>query len=192
MKLLIVIIFYIANVSFFIKADCTSFQLNPNLLCLNNQYYDTMNCNCDTCLSGLINENICYSNSPRSLYNDQNLNPINCTNGTLTELDDTGNWLGYLICGNTNIDYENPKFPEPPTISNSFSFYYSNNEYKVLEIYNNINIKYYYFSCIEGFYEQSCQYLANLCVLSMYSQCDYISTLSQNLIERGIVNSNLL
>jgi hypothetical protein len=58
------------------------------------------------------------------------------------------------------------------------------------------NLEYYFESCLNGFYEKSCQYLANLCVLAMYNQqngfCDSIKDLSEKLRNNGYNNYNFI
>ena len=196
MKLLIIICFYIANFSFFIKSDCSYIKdFNPYISCDNEKYYyyDTISCSCVKCDSEFINGNNCYSENPKSLYFNKDLQfPNNkCSkNESLTELDDTGKWLGTMRCEKTSIE---ETYETEINFNNIFSF---SNENKVLRIYdeNNFNINYYYKSCKEGYYEQSCQHLANLCVMSIYSNqeiCNSLSVLSENLKRSGIVDSNL-
>ena len=203
MKLLIIICFYIANFSFFIKSDCSSIKdFNPNIFCPVNYYYNTIDCICEDCPSKLINDNNCYSNNPKSLYFldfiDNSTLPdlqINkCPNGLLTELDDTGNWLGRLDCVNTSIIYNSP-YQNNIQETFTFTFFYSNGQKENIQIHDNhLNINYYYDSCIRGYYEKSCQYLANLCVMTIYSNneiCNILSDLSRNLSSSGIVDLNL-
>ena len=203
MKLLIIICFYIANFSFFIKSDCSSIKdFNPNISCPVNYYYNTIDCKCDVCPSDLINDNNCYSDPPKSLYfpdfNDNStlsdLITKKCPNGKLTELDDEGNWLGKLECVNTSIIYNSP-YQNNIQDTFTFTFFYSNGQKENIQIHgNNFNINYYYDSCIRGYYEKSCQYLANLCVMTIYSNneiCNILSDLSRNLSSSGIVDLNL-
>ena len=202
MKLLIIICFYIANFSFFIKSDCSYIKdFNPNIS-RNGEYYDTILCKFDVCPSDLINDNNCYSDPPKSLYfpdfNDNStlsdLITKKCPNGKLTELDDEGNWLGKLECVNTSIIYNSP-YQNNIQDTFTFTFFYSNGQKENIQIHgNNFNINYYYDSCIRRYYEKSCQYLANLCVMTIYSNkeiCKILSDLSGNLTRSGIVDSNL-
>ena len=199
MMLLKIITFYIVNFSFFIKADC-SYINRINVSCTeSNYYYDSMECVCKLCSSGLINENNCYSsnNNIHSLYKNEIItyNDSDCPNGKLTELDDNGNWLGYLMCANTSINYRSDS---DSRFSPSVDFYYLSGRsytYKTIDIYNrnNINIGYLYDSCIKGFYEKSCQHLANLCVLSIYRNdniCNVINELSEKLNIKHLIKFN--
>ena len=180
---------YIIDFSYIIKSLETI--NNTNINCGNNQYYDSLLYKCKECPSGMINENICYTlNSPKSIYSPQNEticegNKTNCTctDGSLTELDDEGKILGFIMCAKsdvklpdnvpnipnfdnynfkiitlTNPNRTNSEISPPTSITNSF--------------YNHSEIGYYYYSCYNGTYKKSCQYLANLCVLSIYDE-DY-------------------
>ena len=208
MFLFTLIVFYIMNITFIIHSqNCKNFVNKEISSCNrdNNYYYDTMICNCSTsqCNSRLINDNNCYSEENMvSLYggNFIGTNSVeSCTEneGYLTELDDQGNWLGYLMCANTIISFDRQSdYNNGDT--NYFHLYTSETQqYSEISPNNegndNFNYDYYYYSCIEGFYDKSCQYMANLCVLAMYSEnnrfCSVIfNLLDQNLRDRGYNN----
>ena len=212
MLLLILLTFYIINFSFIIKAQSCSTITNILVnSCSQGSYYNSMTCTCEECRSNLINENICYSDNPVSIYKNVNLScklengtTIDCNRCTddyyVTELDIEGKWLGYLMC----IIMETSS---PNGESDQFQLYTLSNENKqssgmrsdtaaIVPNYNSDLDSYYNDSCLNGTYEKSCQYLANLCVLSLYYYrnkfCQSINVLSNNLKERGIINDHLL
>ena len=222
--ILLILVFFICIIKFsFIKTQ--DIVTNIDLNC-GNEIYNSIKYICEACNSGLINQNICYSNSNRrSLYQTQGLeesnysdcninNNNNDNNRKLTELDYDGYWLGRIECVeiNDDFDYMTELIIESNTIqfdrlSNSeitFSLYILGNSNKKnpTEITNALNpqplvlanlrgneltnfYKYYYDSCINHFYEQSCQYVANLCTLAMFDPnnifCKYIDILNQRL-----------
>ena len=212
MLLLILLAFYIINFSFIIKAQSCS-TINNILVnsCSKGSYYNSMTCTCEECRSRLINENICYSDSPVSLYEDvgvsckfENGTTIDCNQCTgdyyVTELDIEGKWLGYLMC--IIMETSSPKGE-----SDQFQLYTLGNENRqnsgirsdttaIVPNYNSDLDSYYNDSCLNKTYEKSCQYLANLCVLSLYYYrnrfCQSINVLSNILKENGIINDHLL
>lgn len=218
MSLLILITFYIINFPSFIKTkNCKTIDDILVNSCSEGHYYNSMTCMCEECSSGLINENICYSDSPRSIYGLENENELLCfyENGTqvhycanfcpsyyVTELDNEGRWLGYLMC--TKGAYPVPV--EKPDDTQYQLYTLSNENKQASEInsqaipispnYNPDFVDYYNNSCLNGNYEKSCQYLANLCVLSLYYYrnkfCQSIDVLSNNLKRKEIISDHLL
>lgn len=196
MSFLIIFSFlYIIDFSFIIKAQDTIKDIN--LFCSEeNNYYNSLNYSCILCDSGLINENICYNNDASKRISIYGFGPITCEEndckcdgGSLTELDDKGMYYGNITCAfsNINVDetnrsyfiatYGTPNFPltilSQPNRTNSEINPNNDLEPKIYDYTKNY---YYYNSCINGLYQKSCQYLANLCVLSIYSNifCDII------------------
>lgn len=169
---------YLVNFWFKIKAEDPKININMN--CQTNYYYNSIEYKCDNCPSGQIYNNICYSATKKSIYGFGNTSPNNCPNGTiLTELDDKGNHLGSFMCAETK-----PKITDSPENipETSFSFNtfqdikrpengYSPKSFSLRE-FDQDEINYAIKSCEKGLYEKSCNYLANLCVLSMYNQND--------------------
>ena len=214
MSLLVFITFYIINFSFITGTQRCS-VINNILVhsCSEGYYYDSIDCECKICDSKLVNENICYSSSPKSIYGFtetlkcywENGTRANCnnycpSNFNVTELDDDGKWLGYLMC--TNGTYSSGKGDDE-----QFQLYKLGNENKqssginsqttpITPNYNPDSVDYYNYSCLNGTYEKSCQYLANLCVLSLYYYknkfCEIINILSENLKDKEIINDHLL
>lgn len=219
------LVFFICIIKIsFIKTQEIVTNIDVNCNNVNNNDRDTMIYNSiiynyEICDSRIINQNICYSGTSRSLYvagitYSEQQQP--CNNGQKpTELDYDGYWLGNLECVYINDDFsymsdiiiENNNRIQFDSISNSeitFSLYILGNSNKKnpTEITNALNpqplvlanlrgneltnfYKYYYDSCINHFYEQSCQYVANLCTLAMFDPnnifCKYIDILNQRL-----------
>lgn len=182
---------YIIDFSYIIKSLETI--NNTNINCGNNQYYDSLLYKCKECPSGMINENICYSKEPKSIYYLQG--PIECkncpcTDGSLTELDDEGKYLGFIMCAKSEV-----KLPSGFTYTHDY-----NNDDAIFRItilsnpnrtnseigstnpitpsfYDSNENNYYYYSCYNGTYKKSCQYLANLCVLSIYDEDNFFCSI---------------
>ena len=146
-------------------------------------YYNTITYQCSRCNKSVYN-NICYSTNPISIYGFGPFNktlPIQCDSSKgeyFTELDEDGKYSGELNCRSSKI---NETYPEPKIgkVTEDFSFYYLDNirsrQMRLLEHsfnlkdYDENEINYAYHACLYGIYEKSCQYLLNLCVLSMYN-----------------------
>ncbi len=193
-------------------------EININS-CGYNEIYNSLSYSCQRCL--LKNENICYGPEPKSLYYNYRFpNEINpCQNNeNLTELDNNGNWLGELDCAQIidDFSYMSDKNIQSEIDLNSisqtqrsFSLYTLNDANRTkptenrqfitlnpLILPSNDNegnyFKYYYESCINQHYEQSCQYIANLCTLAMYYTnniyCIFINILSKNLRQNNLLD----
>lgn len=219
-SLFLIFFICIINISY-IKDQIQEINLKS---CLINQTYVSINYKCEDCDSGIINENICYSPTPISLYsrNPLEIRRTNCNNNEkLTELDNNGNWLGILECAQITDDFSYitedniQNIPNDINFDNilpaqkSFSLYTLNDANRtkptenrqfitlnplILSSNNNEGnyFRYYYDSCINRHYEQSCQYIANLCTLAMYYTnniyCIFINILSRNLIESNYLD----
>ena len=134
-------------------------------------------------------------------------NDFNCPdpNG-LTELDSDGKWLGHLRCSRKYIDINDidTDVIETNTISQyryDFKFNFLSEPDKKstktgivqsqflqpFEDSRNYDdlLAYYYSQCINGYYEKSCNYLFNYCVIAMYNKdngiCKMILKLADNL-----------
>jgi hypothetical protein len=184
-SLILISFIYIINFSSTIKGD-NSITKNIDLACDANQIYDSISYSCKNCDSGCKNENVCYSNERKSLY-DKDKNYVHfdcnsCINGQqLTELDNNGNLLG-LMCANTTIEgYEEKGLPFTLQTNNRFYLHVLANplakRYEMSAATVTIEstiverlVDYYYNSCISGKYEKSCNYIVNQCVLSIYDE----------------------
>lgn len=208
---------YIFNVSFIIKGDAASINRPLSIDCGDQDIYNSIEYKCEPCSSKKKNHNnICYSNNPKSLYKNENLDcpDRNCDNciGKLTELDNEGNWLGYLMCANTdvnineipssvlNIDTKefeikiyllSDPLAENPTMATS-SITINN---VISDSNDNYLISYYYYACRAGKYEKACNLIANFCVLSLYNPdngfCKLINELSKDWEKQTQFSSDL-
>ena len=170
-------LFYLVNFVVKIKADDSGITININ--CEGNYYYNSIKHQCEECTSNYrIYNNICYS-TPKSIYGKNINNPSTCEDDEyLTELDEEGNHLGHFSCIKTQLSYSG-NVGLIKENDNTFSFNVLKNiripangfdaqtfklgEFDPAEINYSIDV------CLNGAYEKSCQYLLNLCVLSMYS-----------------------
>jgi hypothetical protein len=171
-------ILYLVNFLVEIKADDSGISININ--CEDSFYYNSIRHQCKQCTSNYrIYNNICYS-TPRSIYGKDIHYTSPCGNDEyLTELDEDGNHLGRFLCVNAKLTYnggitlindnynsftlsilKNTKIPENGYDYVSFKL----REFDANEINYSIDV------CFNGTYEKSCQYLLNLCVLSIYSE----------------------
>ena len=170
-------LFYLVNFLVKIKTDDSGITINMN--CEGNQYYNSINRNCEQCTSNYpIYNNICYSR-PISIYGKNISTNLRCGDDEyLTELDEEGNHLGRFLCAKKELIY-NRTIGLINNDDNSFSLSILKNiripgngyDIKTFRLggFNDIEINYSIDVCFNGTYDKSCQYLANLCVLSMYS-----------------------
>lgn len=169
--------FYLVNIGFKIKAD--DYNKNINMNCdYSKQYFYSINYTCLPCDTGNLFNNICYSaTKKKSIYGLNISNPEkNCnTDEILTELDEEGKHLGDFMCAKTKQEYLGGS-PSSIGIIYSFPPYIDikrpeRGVSQPLTFRLSIpNITYTLDSCEKGLYEKSCQYLANLCTLSMYDK----------------------
>lgn len=168
--------FYLVNIGFKIKADDYNKEINMN--CGDNEYFNSIIYKCVKCELGKVFNNICYSGK-QSIYGF-NITPYesNCKDGILTELDEEGKHLGKFMCAKTKQDYPVGD-SQPSEITYSFPPYIDIkrpergvSQQLTFKLRNSDipNINYTLVSCENGLYEKSCQYLANLCTLSMYNK----------------------
>lgn len=204
--------FYIINIPKYVSIqEIENIDVNS---CKSDEIYDSMTYQCIPCGS-YKNGNNCYSNSPiKSLYSDndtifENGIPCNKSDQTvhITELDNKGNLLGYLMCANTTITkvVGNSFTPLPNSLNNNINPSFTINEYSnftrpersVIQplsvTFQNFNeIKdYYYNSCIDGNYQKSCQYFINLCVVAMYDSKNFFCKIIENLDKNKFSLNNM-
>lgn len=198
---------YIFNFSFIIKGgDLARIDRKKIIDCDDKKkVYNSIENECKDC-DYKNHNNICYSIKENriSLYDGKPLNCLDdkCENcgGKLTELDNEGNWLGYLMCPDTDVDFNDinskkdldtkdfeikiyllsdPLAENPTMATSSITI---NNE--ISDSNDNNLIKYYYYACSEGKYEKACNLIANFCVLSLYNPdngfCKLINELSKD------------
>lgn len=134
--------------------------------------------------------------------NDANRN-CNCINGTeaLVEKDENGNLLGRIICANTSVfldDVDDNLTYYKNILGDNFVFslsmlsnpakiklgMQSSQEDTTPTYFDSKELYYHYHSCKYGLVHESCQYLANLCTLSIYSKehaaCKAMELLQEN------------
>jgi small GTP-binding protein len=127
----------------------------------------------------------------------------------LTELDSDGKWLGHLRCSrkyidindiDANVDERNNisqyrydfKFnflSEPDKKSTKTGTVQSQflQPFEDSRNYDDL-LAYYYSQCINGYYEKSCNYLFNYCVIAMYNEKNDICTMIKNLASNLGIN----
>ena len=162
------IIFYF---SFFIFSQSIEF----NTTCDNNRVYDSLKYECESC-NGRKGLGVCY-NSGISIFNFSRKNIQSCSNGIYTEVDGDGNILEEITCATKEFDYTDvhsrykSNIGSSDTITLTINIEQGSNPI-VLNL-NEYNLNYYRLSCLNGKYEKSCDFLANLYTLSMYSDNTY-------------------
>lgn len=152
-------------------------SIRMNTTCEYDRYYDSLNYECTQCINGVKGINVCYSNTERiSIYTFNKIDEnIKCDNEkVLTELDGNRRLLTEPVCANKTFNYTdiNNSYISHGTTSDSAdislpSTYNGRNEY--IYKYEENEFNYYNKSCIDGKNERACDYLANLCSLSLYN-----------------------
>ena len=206
---------YIFDFYFIIKADNVNvYNINVDCGD-SSFYYNSLIYNCTKCDSSVINENICYSKeNKKSIYFssdgsfDCETQDCNCPSKKFTELDDEGRYYGKLMCLETTISvtendtnfYNDQNNSYIRNGNDDFILYFLNNPNRTIsetpqhtlinpDFYDDDvereELKYYFHSCIKGYYKKSCQFLANLCTLAIYDEdnraCRIIDKLSDNI-----------
>ena len=152
-------------------------SITMNTTCRDDQYYNSLDYSCSTC-DGQKGINVCYSNKADriSIYTFNRINnTIKCVREkVLTELDGNRRLLKEPVCANKTFNYTdiNNSYISHGTTSDSAdislpSTYNGRNEY--IYKYEENEFNYYNKSCIDGKNERACDYLANLCSLSLYN-----------------------
>ena len=211
--MILLFVIYIINISFIIQAENCTVLKDINIKCQENSYYNSIKCFCENCSSSVINENICYnSGNFKSIYNpndvlnckDKDGGNVNCSSlsndndrkYSFTELDSEGKWLGFLMPAQNYPEEDDQEVLNSIPSSFTFKIYSlidSDNKNPTPGDSQNLNIiqiskesvAYYYKSCIKGYYDNSCNFLLNLCVVGMYDInnffCQKIEELSTEL-----------
>ncbi len=172
-------LFFLVNFMIKIKADDTKIETDIKCNGDNYLYYNSIEHECKSCNVKVYN-NICYS-SRKSVYGYGNLTleKICSDDEIMTELDDEGKHLGVLTCAATKQALlPNSTTYESSTLTFDFNSFlnirkpeegHSQNSFGLREFDQDV-ISYSIDACQKGLYAKSCQYLANLCVLSMYKE----------------------
>ena len=171
--------------------------------------YDSIKFSCFKCNYTEI-DGICYSNTTENgdvsnIYVDGSEIEVIKYNDSLprklTRFDKNGNLLQYAMDARTNpgtYSFSNTEFDSYfPTSSQSYSsvpFRKSQNSesIEIPELADHDKFFYYFHACYYGLVIQYCQFLANLCALSIYDS-DYYACIAIDIVNRKIIeNRNTL
>ena len=152
--------------------------------CSSNRYYNSLNYACELCSNGILSPFVCYTNRI-SIYTFEPL-ITTCRNGdNMTELDGNGKLLETPTCNvkkEFNYSDIDQRYVNRSVQDNRFS---STIDRSNIFSYTGPELNYFRRSCLEGYYERGCDYSANLCALSLYSNenpfCEIITKLNANL-----------
>lgn len=174
MSLIIPTIFFLLlNFSFTQNDIKKEFDDLNSLIEANNLYYNSLEYQTKDCVGtkGYYNDT-CYSTeNPRSIYTFNDISPSSCgTNQFFTELDEDQNLLSNPQCVNKNFNFsdKDSSFETQEISEGSDSTYITANAFRLYQ-YDKDIFNYYYYSCLSGGFERSCDFVANLYALSLYS-----------------------
>ena len=133
----------------------------------NLYYYNSLEYQCQTCggIKG-IDKDICYKENI-SIYTFNSINLNTCGNNEVfTELDEDQYLLESPVCANKIFDFNdmnNGTYPPLgiPREDLSIEYLYTFRDPREYD--------YYYYSCLQGKFNRSCDFMANLYSLSLYS-----------------------
>ena len=173
-------------------------QIRFNTTCDDSDtIYNSLTYNCDSpqCPNSK-GQYVCYGDNPISIFTfNSSGRAISCKeNQVVTEIDGDGNILNELVCADKefsyddvyddgNYNYRTQINQVGTTLSFTVNILQGGNTLNIQ--LNNFNREYYRLSCINGRFEKSCDYIANLCTLSMYDYdnwpCRIITNLESDL-----------
>ena len=165
--------------------------------CENNNVYNSINYKCENC-DGTKGLNVCYSSNSRSIFTfEAKTFQSSCEADEIaTEADEDGNILSQIICAKDDFDFtdvDDTRYKNAIESSDSqlrLSVYIRTGTILTIEL-DNLNLKYYELSCLEGAFEKSCDYIVNLYALSMYRDDNnfgnIITSLNNILHEKNIL-----
>ena len=184
--------FFLLNYSF------VQNNIEMNTTC-GDKYYNSLNYQCEDC-NGEKGIDICYSNGNRiSIYTFNSISStIQCSREkkVLTELDGNRQLLKEPVCANKTFNYtdinnsyishsDSADISLPPTIDNR----------RIVYTYQADEFNYYNKACIDGKNERACDFLANLCSLSLYNDISNENTnpcLAIQKLDGLLHNNNIL
>ena len=183
------IFFFLLNLYY-----CQNIEFDINCDDDERQYYNSLKYQCDNCNGKKsIYNDICYYDG-LSIYTFDainNFNPEICQDGIFTELDVEKKLLLEPQCASNNFNFNDVNSIAITSESNSQTAINSPiTSSDTLYSYDDAQYKYYYSSCLNGNFERACDFAANLCALSLYSNtdfCEIIDSLDRNLRANGIL-----
>ena len=169
--------------------------INPTINCENDQVYNSIKYRCEQCL-GRKGINVCYSRTigdSTSIFTFQTKPYRQCNNNDIaTEVDGDGNILSEIVCAKKDFDFSDVDGIYKNEIENSndpqLSIRIGSTAFQVT--LNNFNLNYYRLSCLNGAFEKSCDYIANLYKVSIYSDNSFgsiITNLNKNLRSKNML-----
>lgn len=177
------IIYFIFFILYNIYSSQTKQIIQFDSSCSSNRYYNSLNYSCELCSNGILSPFVCYKNNI-SIYTFQPL--LNtCRDGNMIELDGNGKLLETPTCNvakEFNYNDIDQRYVNGSVHDDRFS---STIDRSNIFSYTGPELNYFRRSCLEGYYERGCDYSANLCALSLYSNenpfCEIITKLNANL-----------
>ena len=149
----------------------------------NLYYYNSLEYQCQTCggIKG-IDKDICYKENI-SIYTFNSINLNTCGNNEVfTELDEDQYLLESPVCANTIFDFNdmnNGTYPSFKIADEDLSIRIDSEYLYVFS--SSREYDYYYYSCLQGKFNRSCDFMANLYSLSLYSNNNIVARIINDL-----------
>ena len=149
----------------------------------NLYYYNSLEYQCQTCggTKG-IDKDICYKENI-SIYTFNSINLNTCGNNEVfTELDEDQYLLESPVCANTIFDFNdmnNGTYPSLDIRPEDLSIRIDSEYLYVFS--SSREYDYYYYSCLQGKFNRSCDFMANLYSLSLYSNNNIVARIINDL-----------
>ena len=148
----------------------------------NKYYYNSLEYQCQTCegTKGYYGDT-CYKDSI-SIYTFDGINLTPCGNDeVLTELDEDRYLLESPVCAKESSDFTDIDDGTYPQIGNREDLIIRMNSENLYVFRDSKEYDYYYYSCLEGKFSRSCDFIANLYSLSLYSNNNILDRIINNL-----------
>lgn len=149
----------------------------------NLYYYNSLEYQCQTCggIKGIYGD-ICYKENI-SIYTFNSINLNTCGNNEVfTELDEDQYLLESPVCANTIFDFNdmnNGTYPSFKIADEDLSIRIDSEYLYVFS--SSREYDYYYYSCLQGKFNRSCDFMANLYSLSLYSNNNIVARIINDL-----------
>ena len=149
----------------------------------NLYYYNSLEYQCQTCggIKGIYGD-ICYKENI-SIYTFNSINLNTCGNNEVfTELDEDQYLLESPVCANTIFDFNdmnNGTYPSLDIRPEDLSIRIDSEYLYVFS--SSREYDYYYYSCLQGKFNRSCDFMANLYSLSLYSNNNIVARIINDL-----------